>query len=984
MVVQSTPPPGSCEGLPAVTAPDFRALFEAAPGLYLILDPYLRIVAVSDAYTRATKTLRQEILGRRIFDIFPDNPDDAAADGVRNLKASLERVLATRTADTMAIQKYDIRKPEDEGGGFETRYWSPINTPVLLPDGSLGHIIHRVEDVTDFIVLQQREMEQARVAEHLREHTGRMEAEVYARAREVADINFRLKQANGELERLYEKTRELDDLKSQFFANVSHELRTPLTLILGVTERRHADPALAEAERRDLGVIGRNARLLYRHVNNLLDISKLEAGRMVLRHAQVDLAREVRLIASHFDSLAEGRHIRYGVRGVSQLPAQVDQEMVERILLNLLANAFRHTPDGGAITVSLKERDGMAVMEVEDSGPGIPAAEREVIFERFRQGSRRSGGTGLGLAIVREFCALHGGNVTVAEAPGGGALFSVALPCLAPAGTEVATVASTYFSTAKDFARDLDGGEAAAPAQGPSGGALVLVVEDNADMRTFVAEALASRYRVEVAFDGQDGLEKAMALNPDLIICDVMMPRMSGDEMVAALRGDSRMDDVPIIMLTAKADDGLRVRLLRDAVQDYVQKPFSLEELLARSGRLIDERRRKLATLRESEIRFRSTFEQAAVGIAHLDPDGRFLRINDRLCQILGFGRDEILNRPLGDFILSDDRDTDSAQARALVADEIPTYTAEKRAVTRTGQVVWLSLTMSSVRNARGIPDYFIAVVEDIQRRKEAEADVLRLNAGLEQRVRDRTRELQAANEELESFSYAVSHDLRAPLRAMTGFSQALVEDYGDLLDGEAREYLDQIVRGGTHMGALIDGLLQLARSTRGDLRRDRVDLSEMARSIRAELSRLAPGRRVEWRIAGGLAALGDSRMIDVVVRNLLGNAWKYTSGKADPVISFHAEEGDDGPVYCVADNGAGFDPKHAEKLFKPFSRLHRQDEFPGIGIGLATVQRIVRRHGGTIRANASPGQGAEFRFTLPAGVLEEEESRDAQDDSAG
>ncbi len=984
MAVQITPPPGSYGGLPPVAAPDFRALFEAAPGLYLILDPALRIVAVSDAYTRATRTHRQEIVGRRIFDIFPDNPDDAAADGVRNLKASLERVLSTRAVDTMAIQKYDIRKPEEEGGGFEIRYWSPINTPVLGPDGALAHIIHRVEDVTDFVLLQQRETEQARIAEHLREHTGRMEAEIYARAREVADINFKLKQANGELERLYEKTRELDDLKSQFFANVSHELRTPLTLILGVAERRHADPAITEAERRDLGVIGRNARLLYRHVNNLLDISKLEAGRMVLRHVQVDLAREIRLIASHFDSLAEGRRIRYGVRGASELAAQVDQEMVERILLNLLANAFRHTPDGGTITVSLQERDGVAVIEVEDSGPGIPAEEREVIFERFRQGSSRSGGTGLGLAIVREFCSLHGGSVAVAAAPGGGALFSIALPRFAPAGTEVEPISSSYFSTARDVARDLGGGEAASPVQGQPGGALVLVVEDNPDMRTFVAEALAARYRVEVAFDGQDGLEKARALGPDLIICDVMMPRMSGEEMVAALRGDSAMDDVPIIMLTAKADDGLRVRLLRDAVQDYVHKPFSLEELLARAGRLIDERRRKLATLRESEVRFRSTFEQAAVGIAHLGPDGRFLRVNDRLCQILGFGRDEMLDHPLGDFILPEDWDTDAAQVRALIAAEIATYTTEKRAVTKGGQVTWISLTMSSVRNARGIPDYFIAVVEDIRRRKEAEADVLHLNADLEQRVQDRTRELQAANEELESFSYAVSHDLRAPLRAMTGFSQALVEDYGDRLDGEAREYLDQIVRGGTHMGALIDGLLQLARSTRGELYRDRVDLSQMARGIRDELSRLTPRRRVEWRIAGDLTAQGDARMIDVILRNLLGNAWKYTTGKADPVISLYAEETGDGPVYCVADNGAGFDPKHAEKLFKPFSRLHRQDEFPGIGIGLATVLRIVRRHGGTIQANASPGQGAVFRFTLPARAMEEEGTPDAQDDLAG
>lgn len=971
MAAKPSPPSASNRMAPTGPGPDFRTLFEAIPGLYLALDPDLRIVAVSDAYALATMTRRQDIVGRRIFDIFPDNPDDADADGVRNLKASLARVLETRAADVMAVQKYDIRKPEAEGGGFEVRYWSPINSPVLEPDGSLAHIIHRVEDVTEFVQLQKRDAERTKLAESLRERSGQMEAEIYARAREVADINFKLKQANGELARLYEKTRELDELKSQFFANVSHELRTPLALILGLVARRTADPDLADSARRDLDGIHRNARLLYRHVSNLLDISKLEAGRMVVRYVQVDLAREIRLIASHFESLAEGRRIQYGVRGLGELPAQVDQEMIERILLNLLANAFRHTPDGGVVVVSLQEQSGRAVIQVQDSGPGVPAGLRDAIFERFRQGQRRFGGTGLGLAIVREFCGLHGGSVSVADAPGGGALFTVTLPLTAPAGAEIAPSVSASVSMDPHLlprAVDHQPEPAAPHSKVLVGAPLVLVVEDNPDMRDFLAEALASHYRVAVACDGQDGLEMALAVRPDLVISDVMMPRMNGDEMVEALRAQPGMEDVPIIMLTAKADDELQIKLLRDAVQDYVHKPFLLEELLARAGRLVDERRKKLAVLRENEARFRATFEQAAVGIALLAPDGRFLRVNARLCSILGFDPPDLLACALRDVTHPDDVDLDAAEARSLIEGHIQTYTVEKRGIGHGARAVWLSLTVSLAHNALGAPYYFIVVVEDIQRRKEAENDVLRLNASLEQRVRERTSQLQAANEELESFSYAVSHDLRAPLRAMTGFSQALVEDFGDSLEDEARNYLDEIVRGGKHMAELIDGLLQLARSTRGELRRDHVDLSALARTIRDEHARAKPrtGRRVTWRIASGLAARGDSRMIDVAMRNLLGNAWKYTSNTEEAVISVYAENDGAGPVFCVADNGAGFDPKHAEKLFKPFSRLHRQDEFPGIGIGLATVQRIIRRHGGTIQAVAAPGKGAVFRFTLP------------------
>lgn len=937
-------------------------------------------MAVSDAYARATMTRRQDIVGRKIFDIFPDNPDDANADGVRNLKASLERVLATRVVDAMAVQKYDIRMPEAEGGGFAVRYWSPINSPVLEPDGTLAHIIHRVEDVTDFVLLQQREAEGTKLAESLRQRTGQMEAEIYTRARDVADINFKLKQANGELARLYEKTMELDELKSQFFANVSHELRTPLALILGLVARRKADPALADAARRDMDGIHRNARLLYRHVSNLLDISKLEAGRMLIRYTQVDLAREIRLIASHFESPAEGRRIQYEVQGPAELPAQVDLEMIERILLNLLANAFRHTPDGGVITVSLREWRGEAVIQVQDNGAGVPAELHEAIFERFRQGEHRSGGAGLGLAIVREFCGLHGGSVSVSDAPGGGALFTVTLPLMAPAGAEVAPSASVPLDpNLLPQAVDHRPEPAAPQSKVLIGAPLVLVVEDNPDMRAFLAEALEAHYRVAVACDGREGLEIAQEIQPDLIISDVMMPQMNGDEMVMALRAKPRMDDLPIIMLTAKADDELRIRLLRNAVQDYVHKPFLVEELLARAERLLHERRRKLAVLRESEVRFRATFEQAAVGIALLAPDDRFLRVNARLCAILGYGPEELLERTLLDVIHPDDADLDKAEAQSLIEGHIQTYTVEKRGIGKDGWPAWLNLTMSAVRNGAGEPDYFIAVVEDIQRRKEAENDVLRLNASLEQRVRERTSQLLAANEELESFSYAVSHDLRAPVRAMTGFSQALVEDFGDSLGGEARNYLDEIVRGGKHMAELIDGLLQLARSTRGELRRDHVDLSALARIIRDEHAGAKPGsgRRVTWRIADGLAVRGDSRMIDAVMRNLLGNAWKYTANTEVAEISVYAEDDGAGPVFCVADNGAGFDPKHAEKLFKPFSRLHRQDEFPGIGIGLATVQRIIRRHGGAIQAVASPGKGAVFRFTLP-------EPGPNGDDSAG
>ncbi len=252
-------------------------------------------------------------------------------------------------------------------------------------------------------------------------------------------------------------------------------------------------------------------------------------------------------------------------------------------------------------------------------------------------------------------------------------------------------------------------------------------------------------------------------------------------------------------------------------------------------------------------------------------------------------------------------------------------------------------------------------------------------NAALRRENEDRKRieaslrateaELRAANKELESFAYAVSHDLRAPLRAMTGFSDALIEDFGDQLSETAQSYLREISHAGQHMGDLIDGILQLSRATRGQLQREPIDLSALARKLGGELENDDPDRRMAWSIEDGLTVRGDRRMIEIVLRNLLANAWKYSAGAAAPCIRLYGEERDGRRFVCISDNGAGFDMAHAGKLFQPFQRLHRHDEFPGIGIGLSTVQRIVQRHGGIIAAEGAVGRGATFRFFLPGTV---------------
>ena len=383
-----------------------------------------------------------------------------------------------------------------------------------------------------------------------------------------------------------------------------------------------------------------------------------------------------------------------------------------------------------------------------------------------------------------------------------------------------------------------------------------------------------------------------------------------------------------------------------------------LKENINRAHAELDERRRAEEALRASEARYRLLVEEAPLGIATFNQEALIEQLNPAACGLLGYEPGELIGRdPLTLVDLSDHAQIEVDKA-LLVAGE--TRRMEQLLVRKDGS------RLPVMGSTRQMPDgRYQYIFQDISERRLAEEAVRALNEQLDKRVRDRTAELEAANRELESFSYSVSHDLRAPLRAINGFSNLLISDYADKLSGEALMYLDKVKENANKMASLIDDLLTFSRLSRNPLKKRRVDLRGLVVQVIEELHTEMGEREVKWQIGELLPCQADPSLLKQVYANLIGNALKYTRPRPAPVIEIGSRQLRGQTVYHVRDNGVGFDMKYAGNLFGVFQRLHSEAEFEGTGIGLAIVQRIVNRHGGKIWAESEVDKGATFFFTL-------------------
>jgi signal transduction histidine kinase/DNA-binding response OmpR family regulator/ligand-binding sensor domain-containing protein len=466
-----------------------------------------------------------------------------------------------------------------------------------------------------------------------------------------------------ELEQVeYNKLKELDELKSRFFADISHEFRTPLTLILGPIEKLLAEQP-KEEHARQLLLVKRNAQRLLNLINQLLDLSKLEAGKLQLERSQADIIPLLRGLVYSFESLAESKKI--ALHFSSALPSaflDFDRDKMEQIVANLISNAIKFTPTGGAVHLEvIAAAEGRQIqIEVRDTGPGIPAEHLPRVFERFHQAAEAAPGgelgSGIGLALVKELTELHGGNISASNAAGGGARFRLFLPYSAEASEPPASPANKgrllKDPVVVESASQVEL-EPSLPQMADADAATLLLVEDNADMRAFIRDTLADKYQVIEAADGQEGIEMALEHIPDLIISDVMMPRVDGLELCGALKNDERSSHIPIVLLTAKADIESRLAGLERGADDYLAKPFNRDELLIRTRNLLENRRRlreRYASLQppepsdDQDVQIEDAFLQKIRRIVEEHLSDSEFEI-DQLARMLGMSRSQLFRK---------------------------------------------------------------------------------------------------------------------------------------------------------------------------------------------------------------------------------------------------------------------------------------------------------------------------------------------------
>ncbi len=783
---------------------------------------------------------------------------------------------------------------------------------------------------------------------------------------------------------------EIDRAKTTFFSNISHEFRTPLTLLLGPIEEAIEDGNTIPANKARMALAHRNALRMQKLVNTLLDFSKIEAGRMEGKFVRVDICSFTKDLVSTFRSAIEKAGIRLVVdcEPITE-PVYVDVDMWEKIVLNLLSNALKYTNEG-SITVSLKLVRNHVRLSVTDTGIGIAENHLGKIFDRFHRiesvEGRSQEGTGIGLAMVKELVKLHHGSLDVTSKLKEGSEFTVMIPkgmvhldpdkvSDNPASVSVGQSSRAYVQEAMKWlpvsanGKERAGAEPAMAENGVNRKFQVLLADDNADMREYVQRLLSGQFVVFTANDGEEAYQKAIETKPDLLLSDIMMPRLDGFGLLQKVRNHPDLRNLPVIFLSARAGEEAKVEGLDAGADDYIVKPFSAKELIVRVTNLI----RINQVRRETEQQFYQLFLQApAIINVFKGPEFRFelyhpknkeifgprdfsgLTLKEALPELEGQGIIELLEEVYynGAVIERDERMVLFNDEHGQPEEHYFNFTYQP----------WYDIN----GRIQGVLNFAIEVTDAVKSRKKLEEN----EKNLEKLVARRTLELQRSNDDLQQFAHVASHDLKEPVRKIRTYISRLRDEYQDILPNKSWDYLGKIQHASERMFSMIDGVLKYSILNDSDPLNDRIDLNETIANIEADLEILINQRNATIEKQNLPTIEGSGILLYQLFYNLINNALKFARTDEPLKIVITSQVINDGDheiaKISIIDNGIGFEQKHEKIIFDTFTRLNSKDKYEGTGLGLALCKKIVERHQGTITAIGERNKGASFIVELP------------------
>lgn len=542
---------------------DYRVIFEKSPVPLSVLDANLTVIAASDHFLEATMRKSEELFGLNVYDAFPDDPSDPTSNATANLRESIARATSTGEPDWMAVVRYPIAKPAEEGGGFEVRYWSPVNAPIFADDGTLLYIVQIVHDVTRYVVHDDPES-QVEIELPTRADGVAIGVDVMAKSRDLLESNRRLHAAG--------------EAKNEFLSRMSHELRTPLTAISGFAELLTVSDLGDEYEEWAQTIL-KASRHLASLVNEILDISKIEAGELALSIEPVALGVVLDEAILLMQPMADRRQIDLTLDGsVRHIYVEADKQRLKQVLINLISNAIKFNRDDGSVKVRAASNGTTVSIAISDTGPGLSEAEREKLFVPFeRLGAEAKGieGTGLGLALSKTLVAAIGGQIFVDSAPGEGSTFTIQLFSIEPAAVSESKREDSVLET-REYSRERT----------------MLYIEDTVANAKLVQQILKRRPSVSVlpAMLGRLGIDLAVEHQPDMILLDLHLPDMNGAEVLTKLRSMPETRDIPILILSADATKRQYEEVMAAGARDYLTKPIRVNELLRIADRYLGDK----------------------------------------------------------------------------------------------------------------------------------------------------------------------------------------------------------------------------------------------------------------------------------------------------------------------------------------------------------------------------------------------------------